>query len=239
MSAFWTIHSGLPREGPGMAQDVFWAAETAGLSATASICDVACGPGGDIAAWLEAVPQGRVNALDKHGDFVAVAARNFADEPRVQVVQGDMAALGDAFGATQFDMIWCAGAAYFLGIEAALTHWRAHLAQGGHIAFSEPCFFTDTPSPGATAFWDGHPVTDAAGIDAQIAAAGFQTCAARPISDAGWEAYYTPMEARLEQLRPDAGPDMQSAIAAHEAEIAGWRAHRAETGYLLSIVRPL
>ncbi len=56
-----------------------------------------------------------------------------------------------------FDLIWSAGALYFLGVTDGLTGWRAALAPGGAVAFSEPCFFTDTPSDAARAFWDGYP----------------------------------------------------------------------------------
>lgn len=229
MSAFWTVHSDLPREGPGTPDDVHWAAGVSGCGTDAKICDVACGPGADIATWLEVAPQGHVTAVERHAPFVA----RIPPDPRVTVITGDMAKLQG-----QFDLIWCAGAVYFLGVEKALSIWRDHLRPGGHIAFSEPCYFTQTPSPGAQAFWGGHPVIQASGIADQIRAAGFETLATRPVSDAGWEAYYKPMEARLQRLAQGADAELRAAITEHETEIEGWRANRSETGYLLSVVRP-
>jgi hypothetical protein len=138
-----------------------------------------------------------------------------------------------------FDFIWCAGAVYFLGIEAALGAWAPRLAPGGVIAFSEPCLFTDSPSQSAIAFWEGYArLTDAAGIASQIERAGFETRATRPIADIGWESYYRPMEARIARLRPGADAALSQVLDMADAEIAGWRAHRHETGYLLSVVRP-
>ena len=41
--AFFTVHRGLPREGPGTAEDVAWACGLAGLPEGAVICDAVCG----------------------------------------------------------------------------------------------------------------------------------------------------------------------------------------------------
>ncbi len=233
-TAFFTLHADLPREGPGETADVAWAARLAGLSPGARILDAACGPGGDIGALLRAAPAGHVTAIDLHAPFIEAARARWGADPRVTLVVGDMA-VSDG----PFDFIWCAGAVYFLGIEAALTAWCARLAPGGIIAFSEPCLFTDTPSGGAVGFWEGYAgLTDAAGIAAQITAAGFQTMSTRRLSDIAWDSYYRPMEARIARLRPGADDRLAAVLDAAETEIAGWRAHRGETGYLLSVVRP-
>lgn len=232
--AFFTLHADLPREGPGETADVAWAAETAGIGPDARILDAACGPGGDIGALLRAAPMGHVTAIDLHAPFIEAARARWGADPRVTLMTGDMT---DPSG--PFDVIWCAGAVYFLGIEAALRAWAPRLAPGGVIAFSEPCLFTDTPSEGAIAFWEGYArLTDATGIAAQVAAAGFTTLATRAVGDIGWESYFRPMEARIAKLRPGADAALASVLDEAEAEIALWRAHRAETGYLLSLVRP-
>jgi SAM-dependent methyltransferase len=235
-SAFFKLHADLPREGPGETADVAWAAEIAGICPHARICDAASGPGGDIGALLRAAPEGHVTAIDAHAPFIAAAQARFRDNARVRLEVGDMSALEGPF-----DLIWCAGAVYFLGIQTALSAWRAALAPGGAVAFSEPCFFIDNPSEGAQAFWRGEGVVvrDAAGIADQIATAGYQTLATRRLSDVAWESYYRPMEARIAALKPGAEIALQEVLDEAEQEIAGWRAHRAETGYLLSVVRPL
>lgn len=235
MEEFFTIHAGLPRQGPGETSDVAWAAEQAGVKPDAAICDAGSGPGGDVGALLRAASLGHVTAIDMHAPFIEEAKTRFGQNPRVTLIAGDMAEISGPF-----DFIWSAGAAYFLGVEGALTLWRKALAAGGAVAFSEPCLFTDTPSDGAIAMWDGYPrLTDAAGIAEQVAAAGFETIATKPVSDIGWESYYRPIEARVAELRIGADAAMTQALDAEEREIALWRAHRAETGYLLSVVRPL
>ncbi|MEM7720972.1 MAG: class I SAM-dependent methyltransferase [Pseudomonadota bacterium] len=232
---FFKLHADLPREGPGETADVAWAAEVAGLNPDARILDAASGPGGDTGALLRAAPQGHVTAVDLHGGFIAEASARFGKNPRVTLVTGDMTAQPGPF-----DFIWCAGAVYFLGIEAALTAWRKTLAQGGAIAFSEPCYFADTPSDGARAFWEGEGIDLATedGVKAQINAAGFDVLATRRLSDIAWESYYRPMEARIAALRPGASPTLLKVLDEGTREIAAWRAHKHETGYLLSVVRP-
>jgi len=232
--AFFTLHADLPREGPGEAADVAWAAGLAQLGPKARMADVACGPGGDIAALLAAAPEGHVTALDKTPHFINEARQTWSGEDRVTLLCADMSRI-----ANTYDFIWCAGAVYFLGVEAALRAWRKSLKPGGVIAFSEACWFTDAPSARAQALWADYPaMTDAAGIAAHVAAAGYDVIGTRRLSDAAWEAYYTPLDARIAALRPGADADLSAVLDEAEEEAACWRAHRDEFGYLLSVVRP-
>ena len=233
--AFFQIHSDLPREGPGEDADVAWATQVAKVGQSARIADLGCGPGGDIAALRRAAPEGSVWACDTHEPFVQHAQARYEQDPDVTLAVADMSA---PFG--MFDFIWCAGAAYFLGISAALSGWRRHLSPGGAIAFSEPCFFTDTPTDAARAFWDaeGVPLSTEAGIRDQIARAGYQTLAIRNLSDQAWENYYTPLEARISDLRSEASPLLVEIIKDTRKEMDAWRACKDETGYVLCVVRP-
>jgi SAM-dependent methyltransferase len=233
--SFFTIHADTPREGPGETADVAWAAEVAGVATDARVLDAASGPGGDLGALLRAAPKGHVTALDKHGHFITSVRERWGHDKRVSLEIGDYLDLSETY-----DFIWCAGAVYFKGIEAVLKAWRPHLNAVGAIAFSEPCLFTDAPSDGAVAFWDGYDrLTDPEGIAAQVTAAGYRSLETRKVSDIGWETYYRGIEDRIKKLRPDADDRMLAAIAREEEEIASWRAHKAETGYLLSLVQPI
>ena len=237
MAAFFTLHRDLVREGPGVPEDVAWATSLAHVAEAARIADVACGPGGDIAALLAAAPQGHVTALDKTAHFVEAARAAWGDDPRVTVLRADMATIINSY-----DLIWCAGAVYFMGVEAALGAWRKSLGKGGVIAFSEACWFTDTPSARAKGLWarEYPSMTDTAGITAQIVAAGYEVLGQRRLSDAAWEAYFTPLDARIAALRTrGADPALAQVLDEAEEEAACWRAHRDEYGYLLSVVRPL
>lgn len=235
MDAFFKLHSDLPREGPGEPADIAWAVALAGLKSAAQMADVGCGPGGDIAALLAAAPEGHVTALDKTAHFVDAARENWRGDGRVTVLKADMAAIMNSY-----DMIWCAGAVYFLGVTKALTAWRKPLNTDGVVAFSEACWFTDAPSERARTLWNREypSMTDEAGITTQIAAAGYEVLGTRRLSDAAWEAYFTPVERRIEMLRSTADRTLTGVLDEAEEEIACWRAHRREYGYLLCVVRP-
>ena len=232
--AFFTLHRDLPREGPGEPADVAWAANVAGLGPDARIADVGCGPGGDIAALLDAAPRGHVTALDKTAHFIASARRAWGDDPRVTVLQADMARIMNPH-----DMIWCAGAVYFLGIGAALKGWRRSLARGGVVVFSEPCWFTNEPSVQAREFWAQYPrMTDEAGITRQVKEAGYQVMGSRRLGSAAWEAYYTPLMQRIAALRPQADATLAALLDETEAEVDLWRREGGDFGYLLTVARP-
>lgn len=233
--AFFRVHEGLPREGPGLPADVEWAARIARTPADASVLDAACGPGADISALLHAAPHGRVLAVEQHPPFVEQGRARHEADARVTIEHGDMA---DVIG--PFDLIWCAGAIYFLGVTEALRRWRPTLSPGGAVAFSTSCWFTDSPSEPTRSFWaaEGEAgMTDAAGIARQVAAAGFETVDTRVLTPAAWEAYHGPIEERLDDVRDD--PSMAEVVAATEQEIAVCRDFADEAGYLLSVVRPL
>ena len=139
--AFFQLHADLPREGPGEAADIAWAAELADLKPDALVLDAGSGPGGDVGTLLRAAPQGHVTAVDLHGPFIDAAQARWGKDDRVTLMTGHMLAPKGPF-----DFIWCAGAVYFLGIGTVLSAWRPCLASGGSIAFSEPCYFTENPS---------------------------------------------------------------------------------------------
>lgn len=235
MEAFFQLHRDLPREGPGSPADVAWAAGLLELSANARIADVACGPGGDIASLLEAAPEGHVTALDKTPHFVEAARKTWGGDPRVTVLKADMKVI-----ANPYDLIWCAGAVYFMGVEVALRAWRKSLRPQGAIAFSEACWFTDAPSDRAKTLWGKEKtnMTDEAGITAQITAAGYRVIGQRRLDDAAWEAYYAPLTARMDLLRSTADLALVEVLDEAEEEAACWRAHGDEFGYLLNVVAP-
>lgn len=235
--AFFLIHSGLPREGPGDRESLDWALAQAPPPPDGRILDAGCGPGADIAGLLAHAPRGEVVAIDSHAPYVARAAARHAGDPRVRVLCGDMAAPPG-----RYDLIWSAGAVYLLGVTEALAAWRAHLAPGGAVAFSQIAWRRADPSAEARAFWRQYPaMCDAAGVAARVAAAGCAVVASRWLPDAAWEAYWGPLGARIAELRPGADAALCGALDAEAAEIALWRAQGGDGGdygYLQIVARP-
>ncbi len=232
--AFFTVHSGLDREGPGLASDVHWALRHVPVP-PARVLDAGSGPGADSVTLANALPEAEILAVDTHPAFVTDAqARLQAFGPRAQARVGDMM---DQTG--PFDLIWCAGAIYFVGITQALLQWRAVLSDDGHVAFSQ-AVLPDTAGEAAARFWAEEPgVTDADGIADAVAQAGYDVISKRLIMGAAWEAYYTPMEARIAALRAEGcSQAVAEACDMNEAEINAWKAACDEIAYLGVVARP-
>jgi len=234
-AAFFTIHSGLPREGPGDREALDWALAQVGVARDARILDAGCGPGADIPGLIAHAPEGHVVAMETHAPYAAQVRAAFAGDARVTVVDGDM-----AHPPGRFDLIWSAGAVYFLGVTVALAAWRDHLAPEGVVAFSHIGWRVADPAPAARDFWaEGYPeITDAAGITAQVEAAGYRVVAQRWLPRAAWAAYFDPLAARVAALRAGADAEMTAALEAEQAEIDLWRAHGDDYGYLQVVARP-
>ncbi|MEL7166646.1 MAG: class I SAM-dependent methyltransferase [Pseudomonadota bacterium] len=234
--AFFTVHHDLPREGPGEAADVYWALDLAGVFGRVRVLDAACGPGADLVTLAEALPWAQIDGVDQVPHFVEAAQTRVADfAPRVQASRGDMAKVTGPF-----DLIWCAGALYFLGVTQGLETWRDTLAPAGHVAFSEPVLLNSTPSKAVTTFWTDYPaITDLAGIETRVRAAGYRALGHRIIAGSPWQAYYEPLQARLDVLRA-AAPDaaLAAAIAENQTEIDLWRAASDDIAYALLVVAP-
>jgi trans-aconitate methyltransferase len=233
-SAFFQLHSDLPREGPGEPEDVIWAMERIRPSRTAHILDAGCGPGADIETLIAQVPDGRVTGVDLHAPFVDAVRNLCSDDPRIEARVVDMRDAGGLY-----DVIWCAGALYFLGGVQSLNLLHPLLKSGGAVAFSEPCYFVPDPSERATAFWEGEGAS-VLQIDAILNAtqsAGYDVLGHRPLAPSAWDAYYTPMETRIAALRGTGSAALEAVLDDAEAEIAGWRAAKDETGYLLVAAR--
>ena len=201
--AFLTLHRNLPREGPGEAADIQWLGEQISLPEKALICDVACGPGADIGPLLELAPSASVVAIDHHPQYLVQASEQWDTDRRVDIRMGDMSE-----PAGRYDLIWCAGGVYFLGIENALQKWRGSLREGGVIAFTEPCYWKEPPSPNVAQLWAEYPaMTGEAGVAERVRAAGFETIATRRLADSAWEAYYSPLLERMSELYEGADDD--------------------------------
>ncbi|MDU8926653.1 class I SAM-dependent methyltransferase [Alisedimentitalea sp. MJ-SS2] len=235
MEGFFRLHDGLPREGPGCDGDVEWAVAKAGMAGAARVLDAGSGPGGDVTALRRAMPGAKIVAVDSHTPFIDTLNARFAGDPKVNGVVGDMMVQDGPF-----DLIWSAGAIYFIGVTEALTGWRQALAPVGVVAFSQACLFRPDPPEAVNTLFEGYPITDAAGISAQVVAAGYKVLASRPVGDTAWETYYQPQEARIAELWAAGGIDqaLQVAIDEAEQEIAIWRTHRADFGYQLFVVEP-
>jgi ubiquinone/menaquinone biosynthesis C-methylase UbiE len=202
---FWEIHSELPREGPGdnISTRKAFNMMTA-LPARPEILDVACGPGMQTIE-LAKVSGGHVTAVDLHQPFLQEVERrveNFKLGERIKTLHASMLDL--PFEENLFDVIWCEGAMYMMGVREALTDWKRFLKPNGYIAFTEPCFFVENVPDAVKATWtDAYPaMTTIENTSIVISNAGFRMVGHFTLPETSWwDDYYTPQEKRLETLR--------------------------------------
>jgi len=242
-AAFFAVHNDMPREGPGDRASVVEALRLAGpLPARPDVLDIACGPGGQTLDLAELLPQARITALDGYGPFLRqleTRARSAGILDRVTIVRGDMARL--PYAPQSFDLIWCEGAAYIVGFDAALAAWKPLLRPGGVLALTEPVWLRPDPPASARACWAEYPaMEDVASARRRALDHGYEIAGDFVLSDAAWQThYYGPLEGRLNAAlaRLAGDPVAEAVLAEIRDEIACRRAYPEYYGYLFLVLR--
>jgi SAM-dependent methyltransferase len=148
------------------------------------------------------------------------------------------------FPPASFDLLWCEGAAYIMGVENALGSWRALLRPGGRIALSDAVWLRSRDgAPRHLQDWwaKGYPdMRDLGGARDLVRACGYQLLGDFVLpAEAWWEHYYTPMADRLDKLELKYAGDSkaQSVLQGCRYEIANYRAHADWYGYVFLVMR--
>jgi len=144
------------------------------------------------------------------------------------------------FDERSFDLIWAEGCAYIMGTENALKEWKPLLKESGLLVISDLVWLTDEPHPESAAFWKSE-YPDIQTIEtrlAQIKAAGYQTLQQFTISLDAWRNYFMPLQARVDELKPDMADS--AAIKDISKELDIYHNHLGdEFGYHFFIVQKL
>ncbi len=228
--AFIELYSGLPREGPGSIDSLLNVLEIADPPPLGRVLDAACGSGADTVTLTRALPNAEIIGVDKQAAFITAAkARGLTADFRV----GDMLWVdGD------FDLIWCAGAVYFFGLETVLEAWRSRLRAGGKIAFSE-VVWRGPASAEAAAFWaEAYPqMANQNTLAARIEACGFKLLSAEPLGRAGWLPYYDGLRKNIARLQGQSAV-MDAVIAETQAEIELFERDFGSYDYVVYLLEP-
>ena len=211
---FFEVYEGLPRQGPG---NHACAAKALGLCRELphfpAILDLGCGVGGQTLQLAEMTP-GSIVAIDSHAPSIKLLQAAIAERgllPRVSAVVGDMARPEQPPGS--FDLIWSEGALYNIGLKNALDVCHGLLRPGGYLAFTDAIWRKENPPSEVKASFDmDYPAMGWLEDDvAAILDRGFELVGHFTLPDeAWWDDFYTPMEARIAELRDKYANDAEA-----------------------------
>ncbi|MDG6256912.1 MAG: methyltransferase domain-containing protein [Methanomicrobiaceae archaeon] len=244
ISFLFTMHEGLPRQGPGSNECTRKAfSMLKDLPDRPEILDIGCGAGMQTIELARRCPDCRFTAVDIHQpylDDLDRKARAAGVGDRITTVRASMDDL--PFEDAAFDVLWAESSIFIVGFEEGLTLWKRLLRPGGYLCLSEAVWFTDQPSPEAVAFWnDCYPaITSVEETGAKAEHAGYEVVATFPLpGSVWWDHYYTPLLERLPDLKAAAAgnPDAEALVAFSAREIAMHREHGSEYGYEFFILR--
>jgi SAM-dependent methyltransferase len=213
---FFEVYEALPRQGPGNRDCVARAFQFCSeLPPSPVILDLGCGVGAQTLHLAE-LTSGVITAIDNHSPSIerlkeTLIKRGLSQRVKAQV--GDMAHPEQL--PESYDLIWSEGAFYNIGITKALLICRGLLRPGGYLAFTDAVWRKENPPAEVKAsFAQDYPsmgwLND---IVTKIQVCELDLLGHFTLPDeAWWEDFYTPMEARIAELR-DKYPDDREASA--------------------------
>jgi len=242
---YHVFHPSLPRLGPGDTRSTQKAIEILRPHLgpePLNILDLGCGNGAQTLILAEFLP-GRVTAVDTHQPFLEELNRRAiraAVAEKIENLCVDMGSPDLPSGA--YDLVWCEGALYNLGLDAGLRQGFRLLSPGGCMAFTELNWLSDKRSEACQDFFDQvHlPVIDVSANLAHIRDVGFREIEHFTLpAESWWSDFYRPLQGRLAELKGEAARDEKLAevIKGLEAEIEVFLTHYDEFGYVFYLLQ--
>lgn len=203
MEIFFKIYEGLNREGPGsfaMTKRAFDLCE--GVPDTPAILELGCGSGG-ATLDLAGITNGTIIATDVHQPFLdrlTEKASGMGVADHITTMKRDMAELD--FEPESFDILWCEGAAYIMGVDKAFEYWKQFLKPGGCLVISDAVWLTDNAPDEVKAFWaEGYPVMRTAEGNARAGESfGYTSLGHFTIDTQCWDDFYDDVERRIDNI---------------------------------------
>jgi SAM-dependent methyltransferase len=220
--AFWILHEGLTRQGPGSLETtnyLFNAATNAAPVPFTTAIDMGCGTG---AGTLFLARKGiHVTAIDTNENFIAKAqklAKEKGIDTRITLQHTSM----DSPHLTgPVDLIWAEGTMYIIGWEKALVQWRTLLNPGGILVATDCFWLSDNPSPDCKKFWSADPnMMNLEQAKQLIQQSGYEVIDTYIQPDSDWfDPYYDPLQTNIAANLSSTDDGMLEAIKNTQEEI--------------------
>ena len=236
MADFMRIFTGLDRWGPGSEQDTLKALADVPFPPK-NILEIGCGKG--VATTVLAQnTEAHITTVDNEESALSRLMERVKEIGVTERITPVCASMTDMpLEAGSYDLIWCEGSAYIMGVTEALKQWHPLLENDGVLVFSDMVWQTENPSDEAREFWtSGYP--DIGSVErrlSQIAEAGYQVISTFPLSHEGALAYYQPFQQRLDELRNESGDSQAFRDARQELDI--FQKYSDEFSYQMFIVK--
>ena len=215
MQYFYELFEKLPRQGPGCKEATLQALGLlTDLPAEPRVLDIGCGSGMQTLVLAEELKT-RVVALDNHRPLLDTLNRS-AREAGLNIETAELSMVEMPFPPESFDLLWAEGSIFIIGLERGLRDFARYLRPGGSLAFTELCWFVDDPPAEVKDFFAAeYPEMKTIPEVCQLAReSGYRVIGHFNLPDrAWWDDYYTPMLARMEELK------QQNAGIAEAAEV--------------------
>lgn len=236
MQDFNLVFEALETWGPGSKADRLKALNTV-PNQIDTILEIGCGQG--IATQILAEnTQATITAVDNEEfalDALMQKMKAKGLDNRISTLCANMTSL--PCEAASFDLIWSEGSAYIMGVEAALKAWKPLLKEDGVLVLSDAVWSVDKPKQESVDFWQKEypDMTTTAARIKQAEAAGYELIDTFSLSEEAWQAYYRPLEARLNELKEELYGS--SVLADIEHEIAIFHQRSGEYDYQMFILK--
>lgn len=211
------------------------------LSDDAVVVDAGCGTGRQTLQLLQET-SAKIVATDLHRALLdqlreRAAELGFAD--RLRVDQADMNALPFAPGS--IDLLWCEGAIYNIGYEQGLRVWLPLLRPGGYLCVTDAAYFVDAPPKVVREFWEAEypAITTCHRLEQLARDCGYTIVESFRLPGEAWEAYYGPVEQRIDALDAQwaADTERRELLAAMRHEVDVFRRHGDTYGYSMLLLQ--